>query len=99
MFCIPGIARLELISILHPNCGASVVRVGVNADHHPARPSRIFVKQKTSGLTVMKLKVHRSLTFLTPEEFAQNVVPDPEKYGAGHSVYIVDSEPAVMFPE
>ena len=91
MFCIPGIARLEDLQ-LASDCGASFVRVGVNADQIPLTEPYIR-EAKDLGLTVMTNYMKSYV--LTPEEFAQNVLLS-EKYGAD-CVYIVDSAGS-MFP-
>jgi len=91
MFCIPGIARLEDLQ-LAADCGASFIRVGINADQIPLTEPYIR-EAKDLGLTVMTNYMKSYV--LTPGEFAQNVMLS-EKYGAD-CVYIVDSAGS-MFP-
>ncbi len=91
MFCIPGIARLEDLQ-LAADCGASFIRVGINADQIPLTEPYIR-EAKDLGLTVMTNYMKSYV--LTPDEFAQNVMLS-EKYGAD-CVYIVDSAGG-MFP-
>lgn len=91
MFCIPGIARLEDLQ-LAADCGASFIRVGINADQIPLTEPYIR-EAKDLGLTVMTNYMKSYV--LTPDEFAQNVMLS-EKYGAD-CVYIVDSAGS-MFP-
>ena len=91
MFCIPGIARLEDLQ-LAADCGASFIRVGINADQIPLTEPYIR-EAKDLGLTVMTNYMKSYV--LTPDEFAQNVLLS-ETYGAD-CVYIVDSAGS-MFP-
>jgi len=91
MFCIPGIARLEDLQ-LASDCGASFIRVGVNADKIPLTEPYI---REAKDLGFMVMTNYMKSYVLNPEEFAQNVMLS-EKYGAD-CVYIVDSAGS-MFP-
>ncbi len=85
MFCIPGTAKIEDLSVLS-NGGGSFVRVGTNVTE--VHKSEAYIKEaKRLGLEVMA-NYMKSYT-ATPEEFAEKV-KQSEAYGAD-VVYLVDS--------
>ncbi len=91
-FCIPGIAKLDHLKQAR-DCGASFVRIGINADEIPK--TEPFIREaKKLGFIVMTN--YMKSYALTPSEFAQSVKLS-EMYGADY-VYIVDSAGS-MLPE
>ena len=91
-FCIPGIARMEDLSIAREH-GVSFVRIGVNADQFSKAIDYINCAKRL-GFTVMTNFMTSYL--ITPEEFAKNAKA-AEDTGAEY-VYIVDSSGG-MIPE
>ena len=91
-FCIPGIARIEDLSIAKDH-GVSFVRVGVNANQC-SRAIDYIVEAKRLGFTVMTNFMKSYL--VSPAEFAANA-KTAEDNGADY-VYIVDSSGG-MIPE